>query len=295
MTDKTGQEFRVAFEAGEFAADASAQMTAVGGHKVRQPPVLDMRPDLLVGIEFGRITGEPLRPYFRVLRQPDPHCFRPVMRVASVPHDCDWPPDVPQKMAEELHHVQSGDVPVIRKKAEVQVALLSPRTERDGADGRDAVAAVPGRERRCFPARARVRRRVGMSMKPDSSGKTRWAPLRQEFFYARPFFALPPRNFPLIPLTGAAFRLLAAPPQPPFHDPQRMVITVDYAKMPPHQLGNPRTGPKTGMPSVCGRALQQKSLQLQHLLVGQFGRTPRMGFGRKPFRPGAGRFLPAVD
>jgi hypothetical protein len=48
---------------------------------------------------------------------------------------------------------------------------------------------------------------VGMGMKPDSSGKTRWAPLRREFFHARPFFALPPRNFPLIPLTGAPFRV----------------------------------------------------------------------------------------
>ena len=143
----------MAFEAGEFAADASAQMTTVGWHEVRQSPVLDVRPNLLVGIELGRITREPLRPYPRLLRQPDPHRLGPVMRVASIPHDCDGPSDVPRKMPEEFHHVESADVPVIRKEAEIEVALLAPRTFGDGADGRDAVAAVPGREHGCFPAR----------------------------------------------------------------------------------------------------------------------------------------------
>jgi hypothetical protein len=64
-------------------------------------------------------------------------------------------------------------VGIVGQQAEVQADPPPLRADRHGADGRDPVAAVPTLEDRSPAPGARVRRTVGVSMKPDSSRKTR--------------------------------------------------------------------------------------------------------------------------
>lgn len=61
------------------------------------------------------------------------------------------------------------------------------------------------------PRGAQVLATGGISRKPLSSMKTRWAPDFLAFFYRRPFMALPMLDGRLIALAGALDGLLAAP------------------------------------------------------------------------------------
>src|SRR5512147_267135 len=61
------------------------------------------------------------------------------------------------------------------------------------------------------PRGAQVLRTVGMSRKPLSSRKRRWAPSASRFFYRRPRRAFPAGDGGLVALPGPAFGLLATP------------------------------------------------------------------------------------
>src|SRR5687768_13631976 len=63
------------------------------------------------------------------------------------------------------------------------------------------------------PAGAQVRWRVGMSQKPRSSRKARWAPRRWAFLYRRPRVALPMGDGLLVALDRLALGDLTAPAQ----------------------------------------------------------------------------------
>src|SRR5208283_3966336 len=62
-----------------------------------------------------------------------------------------------------------------------------------------------------FPSGPQVLRRVGMSRKPLSSRKTRWAPSLWTFFYSRPFVTFPVGDGFVVSLPSAAFGHLATP------------------------------------------------------------------------------------
>lgn len=62
------------------------------------------------------------------------------------------------------------------------------------------------------PFGVHVRATSGISRKPDSSRKTRWAPRRRAFFYMRPTGVLPVDDRRVIPLQRSAVGFLATPP-----------------------------------------------------------------------------------
>ena len=63
------------------------------------------------------------------------------------------------------------------------------------------------------PFGAQVRATLGMSRKPDSSRKTRWAPRGPAFFYMRTAGPFPSGDRGLVPLQRAAFGVLTTPSQ----------------------------------------------------------------------------------
>ena len=84
---------------------------------------------------------------------------------------------------------------------------------------------------------------LGMSRKPDSSRKTRWAPRLCAFFYMWPLLVLPTRDGGLVPFPGLGLGFLATPPQADQRSPDVIGMVVD-PKAPVDHLGNPAGGPK---------------------------------------------------
>ena len=127
----------------EFVSEFSSQRTGVGGRVVRHSAILDVSPDLLIGIEFGRIARKLLGSDFGVLCKIRPHGQGAVVRVAAVPDDGDRTGQVSPKLPEKFDPVWSADVGVVGKHLEVEVAHSSLGAERDGTDDRDSVASIP--------------------------------------------------------------------------------------------------------------------------------------------------------
>lgn len=123
------------------------------------------------------------------------------------------------------------------------------------------------------PFGVQVRATLGISRKPDSSRKTRWAPRRAAFCYMRPARPLPGRNGRVVPLQRPAFGFLTTPPHV-VQQPRHMVGMVVNAKLLPDQLRNPLQGPQVG-PMASGHGASHQ----------QFGQSP---FLRLPQLGGAG-------
>jgi hypothetical protein len=83
----------------------------------------------------------------------------------------------------------------------------------------------------------------GMSKKPDSSMKTRWAPSFSAFFYTGPPINLPMHNLFLVPLQSPPLWFLATPSHPLKHPPHMIGVIAD-AKVLVDGLGNPFQGPE---------------------------------------------------
>ena len=103
------------------------------------------------------------------------------------------------------------------------------------------------------PLGAQVLTRFGISKKPLSLRKTRWAPSLWAFFDLRPLVPLPRLNHWLIALWGSAFWLLATPP--PAH-PQRPHMTRRIAHLETWRddFSYPSQGPKSDWVACLKRA-----------------------------------------
>lgn len=104
------------------------------------------------------------------------------------------------------------------------------------------------------PTGDHVLRTVGVSMKPDSSTKIRWAPNRREFFYTPPVLGLPRRDRRLVSLQRPPLRLLMTPTES-VHDPSDMIGVVADLKLSLDQLRDPRRSPHLGSPPKGHRGL----------------------------------------
>src|SRR4029453_13026887 len=118
-----------------------------------------------------------------------------------------------------------------------------------------------------WPFGAHVRRTLGMSRNPLSSTNTRWAPRRAAFFYPRPLLALPPGDGGLVPLDGAALRLLTAPAERRHHFPE-----MPRGRGPPELLANPfgrpRQRPELRPVASTERALAKQRHESAFLCLG---------------------------
>lgn len=126
------------------------------------------------------------------------------MHRAALPPQVDGTVEVTEQILEEGSDVAPG----------TETKRQWPPSGRHGeaAAPRQAIVAVA--QARGPPAGAPVRRTFGMSRKPLSSTKTRWAPRRAAFVIRRDAPTLPPLDRRLVAFDRAALRLLATPAQP---------------------------------------------------------------------------------
>lgn len=157
MTDERGEEIAAAAQASEFAVDPTAQLVERGRDEVVETPPLCVSPDLLVGVEVGGVSGEPLGEDVGMLGEVRPNDRGLVVGVGAIPHDDEAPED-PVEALEERDDVRTADVLVVGQESEAKSEAPSPRAHGDGAYGRDlAVASAPGgKDRRLAPRSERA-------------------------------------------------------------------------------------------------------------------------------------------
>src|ERR1035441_4550433 len=108
------------------------------------------------------------------------------------------------------------------------------------------------------PCGAQVRTTLGISRKPDSSAKTRWAPSLAAFFYARPLLLFPPLDLVFIALQRSPLWLLWSPSQV-MHQAPYMVWVVAHTKLALNHLCNTRRSPQIGPVTLRHRSLEQQA------------------------------------
>ena len=124
------------------------------------------------------------------------------------------------------------------------------------------------------PAGAQVRTTLGMSIKPDSSAKTMWAPSRAAFFYARPVLLLPALDLVFIPLHSAPFRFLHAPSEAVQQTADMIAVILDR-ELAADQFGNAGRGPQIGSPAMRRGSLEKQTNQALALSGIQLAGTAR--------------------
>jgi len=107
-------------------------------------------PDLLNGIELGRIAGEGfnVEPRIVPLHLGDEGSL---VYTTIVPQEDDRSPQVPQKCTKERGHM--GCLKVALLEPEVQTHMFAHSRYTEGCQGRDAVVSVVVMENRCLPGR----------------------------------------------------------------------------------------------------------------------------------------------
>jgi hypothetical protein len=93
---------------------------------------------------------------------------------ATVPEDDHVAAQVLEQVAQEIAGLCLLDVLLVELKVEVQAPAFGG--DRNARDCRDPVTTV------VLPTGAQLLATAGVSRKPDSSAKTRWAPSRAAFF-----------------------------------------------------------------------------------------------------------------
>src|SRR4029453_18039684 len=106
------------------------------------------------------------------------------------------------------------------------------------------------------------------SRNPLSSTNTRWAPRRAAFFYPRPSLELPPGDGGLVPLDGAALRLLTAPAERRQHLPH-MRRVIAHPELLANHFGHPRQRPELRPVAGTERALAKHRHDSAFLCLGQ--------------------------
>jgi hypothetical protein len=128
------------------------------------------------------------------------------------------------------------------------------------------------------PAGPHVRRRVGMSRKPLSSRKTRWAPSRCAFFYMRPLVAFPMSNGLVVPLNRSALGDLTRPPRTS-QQPPEVIGVVHHTELPADDGGDAFQRPQIVRKTVDQCPFRKKLQKPPTFVLSQFPRTTRDRFG----------------
>jgi hypothetical protein len=145
------------------------------------------------------------------------------------------------------------------------------------------------------PRGAKVRRRVGLSMKPDSSVKISQAPLRRAFFYAREMVALPLRNRRLITLACSHRWHLARPAQTALHDLAHMLHVISLTKMTDNKQPDASSRPELVWPAMGSGTLSQEDFQTVLVFSAETSRPTRMRPGRQAIRGTDVLIMPLID
>lgn len=143
----------------------------------------------------------------------DPLCDSfSVMNGSSILQQDHRTPQMPKQVTQEGSDIQPHESTAAQP--EIERHALARGRHSQGADRGDPISCLyRSRTIGVRPFGAQVRATLGMSRKPDSSRKTRWAPRGPAFFYMRRAGPFPSGDRGLVPLQRAAFGVLTAPSQ----------------------------------------------------------------------------------
>lgn len=148
MTDKRQQQIGAFTKPVQFAGKANAESSAIFRDGVGHPGIFGVCPNLLVRIEFRRVSWKFLRDDLRMLRQIFPYRCRSVVDISSIPNNRYRPGDMSMKFLHKTNGIVGMSVFIVRKQCEVEASPLPLRTNGDGTDGRYPVAPIPASKNR---------------------------------------------------------------------------------------------------------------------------------------------------
>ena len=296
MPDERRQQLGLATDPAELPDQGGPQLGRVLGGEVRQPAVLGVLPHHLVGVGLGGVAGQRLGDDPWVLGQVGPYHLRAVVDVSPVPQHRHRAGDMPSQLAQERHGVLAMGVRVVGQQAEVRPQPPPLRADRNGAEGRDPVVAVPALEHGCLPpggqgAADRRGEHEPRLVEEHQVGLAAAGPPDDRRQFLTPSVV----DGDLVPLLGLLLRLLAGPPQPPLEHLADVLGVEADLEMPLDQLGGPGGGPQLGPKAVGFGALQQQSFESPQLLGGEPGLGAGVGPGGELLGGLAGELHPSVD
>jgi hypothetical protein len=127
----------------ELALYPDPELTDVRCRVVRETGELRVIPNPFVRVLLGGVRGQSVSAELRMERKEVPNQPRVVVDVDSVPDDVHGTPELSAEKAKELHDILRPDVPIVLQQVEVQAQSMPPGADRDRADGRDPVMAIP--------------------------------------------------------------------------------------------------------------------------------------------------------
>ena len=178
MTKEVSQELLTTAEQARFVADFTMDLGDLVGNEVREPPVLQVRPDLFRGIEFGGVGRQPDDVPAAVGLEPSPD--GPVtMRLAAIPEQDHRLSEVPIELLEEVEDLGTADVH-LGMEGESESQSLSTGRHDYGAEAGDLlVRARTNREGRGDataaprPPHQRVHQKAGFTRADQAGAQAR--------------------------------------------------------------------------------------------------------------------------
>jgi len=148
VADEASQQLRTSGQAPPLATHVATDVLNGVGSEVREAAVLEVAPEQLHGVEFGRVRRKPDDVEARMRRQPCTHEVVPV-GAAAVPEQDDGAAHVPREVAEKPEDLRTSDVhPRVERQGEGDVAAAGRHDQ--GADAGDLLmgARAHGQRRR---------------------------------------------------------------------------------------------------------------------------------------------------
>jgi len=154
MMYKRSQQIGTLAQVLKFSCKTTAKFPNVVRGVIGQAGVFDIRPDLLVRIEFRCIGRKFFRDNFRMLSQIRPHHPGTIMYSTAVPDNGKGAGKMALKLTQKSDHILSVNILIVCQQGEVQSPAFTNGTDGDGTNGRDTVPSIPAVVNGCLPSRS---------------------------------------------------------------------------------------------------------------------------------------------
>jgi hypothetical protein len=144
------------------APDAMLQMVN-GKRRCIREPLLGLRPDIFIGIDFRSVGGESMRMNPGMPMQENAH-LAPAMNRSAIPYQFNRSPKLSQQLAQERNHFHSGDIASMELR--IQSQAVATGRHRDARNNREPIPSVAVSQDRRFTDRRPCSPDGGNKQKP---------------------------------------------------------------------------------------------------------------------------------
>lgn len=144
------------------APDTMLQMVNGKWRCIREP-LLGLRPDIFIGIDFRSVGGESVRMNPGMPMQESAH-LAPAMNRSAIPYQFNRSPKLSQQLAQERNHFQSGNIASMELRTQSQTVATG--RHRDTRNNREPIPSVAVSQNRRFTDRCPCSPDSGNKQKP---------------------------------------------------------------------------------------------------------------------------------